>query len=174
MFKIVEAPIASDALYGEVLKDYNGAVVTFCGVVRNHSGETSTDFLVYDAYKEMAEKESNLENGIEVVAIVTPNHLHYPIAEAFINKGIHVVCDKPLTHNLEDAEKFFSNEKNFSNLINQEYEKLNIKFSIIILRDYKISFDKVFLQTLKDFNVIPDNFINNVSKIIFSKSGKST
>ena len=69
----------------------------------------------------------------------------------------------------EDAEKFFSNEKNFSNLINQEYEKLNIKFSIIILRDYKISFDKVFLQTLKDFNVIPDNFINNVSKIIFSQ-----
>lgn len=57
MFKIVEAPIASDALYDEVLKDYNGAVVTFCGVVRNHSGETSTDFLVYDAYKEMAEKK---------------------------------------------------------------------------------------------------------------------
>ena len=57
MFKIVDAPIASDALYDEVLKDYNGAVVTFCGVVRNHSGETSTDFLVYDAYKEMAEKK---------------------------------------------------------------------------------------------------------------------
>ena len=57
MFKIVEAPIASDALYDEVLKDYNGAVVTFCGVVRNHSGETSTDFLGYDAYKEMAEKK---------------------------------------------------------------------------------------------------------------------
>ena len=57
MFKIVDAPIASDALYEEVLKDYNGAVVTFCGVVRNHSGETSTDFLVYDAYKEMAEKK---------------------------------------------------------------------------------------------------------------------
>ena len=57
MFKIVDAPIASDALYDEVLKDYNGAVVTFCGVVRNHSGEMSTDFLVYDAYKEMAEKK---------------------------------------------------------------------------------------------------------------------
>ena len=57
MFKIVEAPIASDALYDRVIKDYNGAVVTFCGVVRNHSGETSTDFLVYDAYKEMAEKK---------------------------------------------------------------------------------------------------------------------
>lgn len=57
MFKIVEEPITSDALYDEVKKDYNGAVVTFCGVVRNHSGETRTDFLVYDAYKEMAEKK---------------------------------------------------------------------------------------------------------------------
>ena len=57
MFKIVDAPIASDALYEEVLKDYNGAVVTFCGVVRDHSGETTTDFLVYDAYKKMAEKK---------------------------------------------------------------------------------------------------------------------
>ena len=70
----------------------------------------------YSTYLEMAEKESNLENGIDVVAIVTPNHLHYPIAEAFIKKGIHVICDKPLTHNLEDAEKFFSCVKNSSAL----------------------------------------------------------
>ena len=66
----------------------------------------------YATYSEMAEKESNLENGIDVVSIVTPNHLHYPIAEAFIKKGIHVICDKPLTHNLEDAEKFFECVKN--------------------------------------------------------------
>jgi molybdopterin synthase catalytic subunit len=57
VFKIVEEPITSDDLYDEVLKDYNGAVVTFCGVVRNHSGDKLTDFLVYEAYKEMAEKK---------------------------------------------------------------------------------------------------------------------
>ena len=57
MFKITEESIGSDALYKEVLRDYNGAVVTFCGVVRDHSGDTRTDFLVYDAYKEMAEKK---------------------------------------------------------------------------------------------------------------------
>ena len=45
----------------------------------------------YSTYSEMAEKESKLKNGIDVVAIVTPNHLHYPIAEAFIKKGIHVI-----------------------------------------------------------------------------------
>ena len=66
----------------------------------------------YSTYSEMAEKESKLENGIDVVAIVTPNYLHYPIAEAFIKKGIHVICDKPLTHNLEDAEKFYECVKN--------------------------------------------------------------
>ena len=58
----------------------------------------------YSSYVEMSEKESNRDDGIDVAAIVTPNHLHYPIAEAF-QKGIHVICDKPLTHNLEDAEK---------------------------------------------------------------------
>ncbi len=66
----------------------------------------------YSTYAEMAEKESNLENGIDVVSVVTPNHLHYPIAESFIKKGIHVICDKPLTHNLEDAEKFYECVKN--------------------------------------------------------------
>ena len=64
-------------MYDRVIKDYNGAVVTFCGVVRNHSGETSTDFLVYDAYKEMAEKkmseigeQAKKQCNIEDVAIL--------------------------------------------------------------------------------------------------------
>jgi len=43
------------------------------------------------------------EDGIEAVAIVTPNHLHYPAAKAFLAAGIHVICDKPLTSTLEDA-----------------------------------------------------------------------
>ncbi len=60
----------------------------------------------YASFTEMAEKESSLEDGIDVVAIVTPNNLHYPVAEVFLKKNIHVICDKPLTHNLQDAEKF--------------------------------------------------------------------
>ena len=58
----------------------------------------------YDSYQEMAEVEAGRDNGIEVVAIVTPNHLHRPAAEAFLRRGIHVICDKPLTSTLEDAE----------------------------------------------------------------------
>ncbi len=42
-------------------------------------------------------------DGIEAVVIVTPNHLHYPVAKAFLEAGIHVICDKPLTTTLTDA-----------------------------------------------------------------------
>ncbi len=62
---------------------------------------------VYGSWQEMVEKESQLPEGerIDFVAIVTPNHLHFPIAKAFIEAGFHVVCDKPLTTTLEDAEE---------------------------------------------------------------------
>ena len=69
----------------------------------------------------------------------------------------------------EEAERFFSGKKNFNNLIEQKYEKLNIQFSVIILRDYKIAFDKVLQQTMKNFNVIPHNIIDERSKIVFAE-----
>lgn len=56
MFKITENAISVDALHEQVLRDYHGAVVTFAGVVRDHSGETKTQFLEYEAYADMAEK----------------------------------------------------------------------------------------------------------------------
>lgn len=59
----------------------------------------------YGSYLEMAKREARLKNGIEVVAIVTPNNMHYPVAREFLNCGIHVLCDKPLTTNLRDARK---------------------------------------------------------------------
>ena len=58
----------------------------------------------YSSYETMAEVESSIESGIDAVAIVTPNHLHAKIAAIFLSKGIHVICDKPLTTNLDDAE----------------------------------------------------------------------
>jgi predicted dehydrogenase len=57
----------------------------------------------YSDYREMARLEARREDGIDVVAIVTPNHLHAPIATAFLEAGIHVICDKPLTVSLEEA-----------------------------------------------------------------------
>lgn len=58
----------------------------------------------YDNYEIMAATESSRADGIEAVSIVTPNHLHFPVAKAFLEQGIHVICDKPLTSTLEDAE----------------------------------------------------------------------
>jgi predicted dehydrogenase len=58
----------------------------------------------YGSFAEMAKAEAARKDGIDVVAIVAPNHVHYPAAKAFIEAGIHVICDKPLTTNLKDAE----------------------------------------------------------------------
>lgn len=59
----------------------------------------------YGSFVEMAEAEAAREDGIEAVSIVTPNHVHFAAAQAFLERGIHVICDKPLTSTIEDAVK---------------------------------------------------------------------
>ncbi|MCZ8097946.1 MAG: Gfo/Idh/MocA family oxidoreductase [Burkholderiales bacterium] len=59
----------------------------------------------YGSFGEMAARERRLKDGIEAVAIVTPNHMHAPVAAAFLKAGIHVICDKPLTTTLKEARK---------------------------------------------------------------------
>lgn len=58
---------------------------------------------IYTDFNAMAQAEAAREDGIEAVAIVTPNHMHFAPAKAFLEAGIHVICDKPLTASLEDA-----------------------------------------------------------------------
>ena len=74
----------------------------------DNSKETGKDLglaedRIYETYHEMAEKESARSDGIDVVAIVTPNHLHIPIAKIFAEKGIHIICDKPLALSSKEA-----------------------------------------------------------------------
>jgi predicted dehydrogenase len=57
----------------------------------------------YAGFAEMAAKESARPDGVEAVSIVTPNDSHHAIARAFLDRGIHVICDKPMTTTLEDA-----------------------------------------------------------------------
>jgi len=57
----------------------------------------------YGSFEEMAAKEAQRDDGIDAVAIVTPNHVHHPIAKAFLEAGIHVICDKPMTTTVDDA-----------------------------------------------------------------------
>ncbi|HHR0873362.1 Gfo/Idh/MocA family oxidoreductase (plasmid) [Klebsiella pneumoniae] len=58
----------------------------------------------YNDYNAMIEAEAVRDDGIDVVAICTPNFTHYPIARAFLEAGIDVICEKPLTTTLRDAE----------------------------------------------------------------------
>ncbi len=66
------------------------------------------DDRIYSDYAAMAQAEAARPDGIEVVAIVTPNHLHAPVATAFLKAGIHVICDKPVTTNSRDAKKLLA------------------------------------------------------------------
>jgi predicted dehydrogenase len=59
----------------------------------------------YPDFQTMAREESARLDGIEAVAIVTPNDQHAPVAEAFLRAGIHVICDKPVTTTLAEAQR---------------------------------------------------------------------
>lgn len=59
----------------------------------------------YTSFQEMAEAEAKRPDGIDFVMVTVPNHLHYPVARAFLEQGIHVVCDKPMTFTLEEARE---------------------------------------------------------------------
>ena len=69
------------------------------------SGEALGLPRIYDDFKQMAAREARRKDGIEAVSIVTPNHVHYAAAKEFLKRGIHVICDKPLTSTLADARK---------------------------------------------------------------------
>src|ERR1700689_1143612 len=59
----------------------------------------------YSDYREMAVREAARPDGIEAVVIVTPNHLHFPVAKAFLEAGIDVICDKPLSTTFAEASE---------------------------------------------------------------------
>jgi predicted dehydrogenase len=58
----------------------------------------------YESFTEMALSEATLRDGIDFVIVATPNHLHYPVARAFLEAGIPVICDKPLAFSIAEGE----------------------------------------------------------------------
>ncbi len=64
----------------------------------------------YATYGEMADEEAAMpaDKRIDLVSIVTPNNSHFPISSKFLRSGFHVVCDKPMTHTLEEAVELAS------------------------------------------------------------------
>jgi len=79
--------------------DDNFALVAGCFGSTPERSRAGADGLGVDP----AEAEAAREDGIQAVSIVTPNHVHFAAAKAFLEHGIHVICDKPLTSTLEDA-----------------------------------------------------------------------
>jgi predicted dehydrogenase len=59
----------------------------------------------YGSYLEMIAGEAGRDDGIEVVAVVTPNHLHFAVTKACLEAGLHVICDKPLTVTVAEARE---------------------------------------------------------------------
>lgn len=61
----------------------------------------------YASWEEMLEGELALpqEERVDFVSVVTPNHLHFPVAQAFVEAGFNVVCDKPMVHSSEQARR---------------------------------------------------------------------
>jgi predicted dehydrogenase len=60
---------------------------------------------LYKSYQEMLRKEGARADKIDFVVIATPNSTHFPAAKLAVENGIHVVCDKPLTTSLRDADE---------------------------------------------------------------------
>jgi predicted dehydrogenase len=70
--------------------------------------ESAADWFLersYASYAEMAAAEAADANGIDFVIIATPNDLHYPVARAFLEADIHVICDKPLALTVAEGEE---------------------------------------------------------------------
>lgn len=88
-FELVAGALSSDAARA-------AASAAELGIAKDRS---------YASFEEMAQGEAARDDGIEVAAIVTPNHLHFPAASAMLKAGIHVICDKPLTASLAEAEE---------------------------------------------------------------------
>lgn len=60
----------------------------------------------YADFEQMAVQEAQRDDGVEVVMITTPNHLHLAAATAFMKQNIHVMCDKPLVNTIQEAQRY--------------------------------------------------------------------
>jgi predicted dehydrogenase len=91
----------------------DGEIELVCGAFSSNperSIASGKDFYLpddrcYGSYAEMFEKEAQLPEGdrMDFVSIVTPNHMHFPVAKAALDAGFHVMCDKPMTFTLQEA-----------------------------------------------------------------------
>jgi predicted dehydrogenase len=115
----------------------------------------------YASYEEMAAREAQLprDKRIDFVTIVTPNHLHFPIAETFLTAGFHVVCDKPMTFTVDEAERLVQivEERRLVFALTHNYTGHPlIRHARHLFRSGKMgTVRKVIVEYLQDFLMVP-------------------
>jgi len=118
-----------DAFIGAVHRmaaQMDGQIELVCGAFsrnKQKSRDSGADLFlppdrVYGTYREMFRKETRKEAGdrMDFVSVVTPNNMHYPVAMAALDSGFDVVCDKPMTIDLEEAKNLQKKVKNTKKL----------------------------------------------------------
>ncbi len=105
---------------GSFIGDVHRKALAFDGLARLRAGCFSRQFentkatglalgleeeRLYRSPQDMAKAEGARSDKLDFVVIVTPNSDHFPVAKAFLNQGIHVVCEKPLTFESSEAEE---------------------------------------------------------------------
>ncbi len=98
-----------------IAANIDGQIELVCGAFSSdpqRSRDSGSDFFLppercYGTFQEMIEKEKALPEGerMDFVAIVTPNHMHFPSAKMALENGFHVLSDKPATFNLDEAKE---------------------------------------------------------------------
>ena len=68
----------------------------------------------------------------------------------------------------EEIESYFTKPENFEHLIHQEFDKLNVLYTVILLKDYKQAFDRAFQLALSSFGIIPELILNSLSNYTFA------
>ena len=114
--------------------DGRAALAAGCFSTKAEANKECGDFYqldedrIYDDFYEMAKAEGEREDGIDFVVITTPNNTHYQIAKAFMENGIHVLCEKPLCFTVEQAEELeqMAKDKDLLFCVNYSYSGNNM------------------------------------------------
>ena len=115
----------------------------------------------YDTYQEMAVSESERaeDDRIDFVSIVTPNVSHFAIAETFLDAGFHVVCDKPMTYTLHEAEELVKLVENSGRVFALTHNYTGhpvIRHARHLFRSGEMgAIRKVIVEYLQDFLMVP-------------------
>ena len=104
----------------------------------------------YTNYKEMADKESKRNDGIQVVSIMTPPGSHQIIAEKFIDKNIHIISDKPFAGNIDQAKKLYKKIKSNKKI---KYALTHNYSSYPMVREAKVLIEKGKIGKVEYVNV---------------------